>query len=282
MVGRPVRDRGSVSYNAAVESAASSDTDPQPAGRLRPTYPSRGATARFDTADRRVVIGDGAAWIWNLAAEQFPAPSRSLTSTTPSSTCATLPRPSTAPGPTWPTGGSGGQGPECRTRRRPAVRRRRRAAHPCRDQRPRRESAFTTCSGTATGCAIRSSAPGACASRRASSRPDASRSATGSGAPACAGPSPGPTPSSPCAAASSTDASRTSGSDEPQIPPDAHLTMMSCTPGTPVAAVLSRVVRCSVLGVVNLILCKRLCAPSAPLGIPRRGSDRHDRASRVR
>ena len=31
------------------------------------------------------------------------------------------------------------------------------------------------------------------------------------------------------AAASSADVSRTSGSDEPQQPPDAHLTMMSCT-----------------------------------------------------
>ena len=38
------------------------------------------------------------------------------------------------------------------------------------------------------------------------------------------------TPSSPFAAASSVAASRTSGSDEPRTPPDAHLTMMSCTP----------------------------------------------------
>ena len=96
-----------------------------------------------------------------------------------------------------------GQGPACRTRRRagcaPSSPRCASMSRP----RPRRESAFTTCSETATGCAIRSSAPRACASRRASSRPDASRSATGSSAPACAGPSPGPTPSSPCAAASS-------------------------------------------------------------------------------
>ena len=28
--------------------------------------------AAFDTADRQVVIGDGAPWIWNVAAEQFP------------------------------------------------------------------------------------------------------------------------------------------------------------------------------------------------------------------
>ena len=69
--GRPVRDRGSVSYNAAVESAASRDTDPQPAAFAQRVY--REAIRRgFDTAAQRVVIGDGAAWIWRLADEQFP------------------------------------------------------------------------------------------------------------------------------------------------------------------------------------------------------------------
>ena len=57
--GRPVRDPGSVSYNAAVESAASRDTDPQPAAFAQRVY--REAQRRgFDTADRQVVIGDGA------------------------------------------------------------------------------------------------------------------------------------------------------------------------------------------------------------------------------
>ena len=60
--GRPVRDRGSVSYNAAVESAASRDTDPQPAAFAQRAY--REAIRRgFDSAAQRVVIGDGAAWI---------------------------------------------------------------------------------------------------------------------------------------------------------------------------------------------------------------------------
>ena len=69
--GRPVRDRGSVSYNAAVESAASHDTDPLPSAFAQRVH--REAIRRgFDTADRQVVIGDGAAWIWNIAAEQFP------------------------------------------------------------------------------------------------------------------------------------------------------------------------------------------------------------------
>ena len=44
--GRPVRDRGSVSYNAAVESAAKPRHRPA-AGRLRTTGLSRGNTARF-------------------------------------------------------------------------------------------------------------------------------------------------------------------------------------------------------------------------------------------
>ena len=47
--GRPVRDRGSVSYNAAVESAASRDTDPQPAAFAQRAY--REAIRRgFDSA----------------------------------------------------------------------------------------------------------------------------------------------------------------------------------------------------------------------------------------
>ena len=66
-----LRHRESVSYNAAVESAASRDTDPQPAAFAQRAY--REAIRRgFDTADCQVVIGDGAPWIWNVAAEQFP------------------------------------------------------------------------------------------------------------------------------------------------------------------------------------------------------------------
>ena len=50
--GRPVRDPGSVSYNAAVESAASRDTDPQPAAFAQRVH--REAQRRgFDTADRQ-------------------------------------------------------------------------------------------------------------------------------------------------------------------------------------------------------------------------------------
>jgi hypothetical protein len=69
--GVPVRDIGSVTYSAAIESAASRDTD-----ELPPEFAQRvvrEATRRgFDRALRQVVIGDGARWIWSLADEHFP------------------------------------------------------------------------------------------------------------------------------------------------------------------------------------------------------------------
>ncbi len=69
--GRPMRDPGSVSYCAAIESAASRDTDRHPsafAQRVRREAERRG----FPQAGRRVVLGDGALWIWSLCQEQFP------------------------------------------------------------------------------------------------------------------------------------------------------------------------------------------------------------------
>jgi hypothetical protein len=69
--GTPVRDVGSVSYSAAIESAAQRDTDNQPsafAARVVREVTRRG----FDRAARRVVLGDGAPWIWNLADTHVP------------------------------------------------------------------------------------------------------------------------------------------------------------------------------------------------------------------
>ena len=69
--GTPVRDPGSVSYSAAIESAARRDTDASVsdfAQRVDREARRRG----FAQAPRRVVLGDGAPWIWNLADEQFP------------------------------------------------------------------------------------------------------------------------------------------------------------------------------------------------------------------
>ena len=68
---RPVRDLGSASYNAAIETIATRDTDTEPAPfarRIRREAERRG----FDTASRQVILGDGAPWIWNFAGEHFP------------------------------------------------------------------------------------------------------------------------------------------------------------------------------------------------------------------
>jgi len=69
--GTPVRDEGSVTYSAAIESAATRDTDDRPsdfAERVVREAQRRG----FDRAQRRAVLGDGALWIWNLAEEHLP------------------------------------------------------------------------------------------------------------------------------------------------------------------------------------------------------------------
>ena len=69
--GRPRRDPVSVSYSAAIESAATRDTGPDLsafARRVRREAEHRG----FGLAKRQVVVGDGAPWIWNVTGEQFP------------------------------------------------------------------------------------------------------------------------------------------------------------------------------------------------------------------
>jgi hypothetical protein len=69
--GTPVRDAGSISYSAAIESAAQTDTDDGPspfAARVQREATRRG----FDRAARQAVLGDGATWIWHLADEHFP------------------------------------------------------------------------------------------------------------------------------------------------------------------------------------------------------------------
>jgi hypothetical protein len=69
--GLAVRDAGSVSYSAAIESAAIHDTDvdyPAFAQRVLREAHRRG----FERARRQVILGDGALWIWNLASEHFP------------------------------------------------------------------------------------------------------------------------------------------------------------------------------------------------------------------
>lgn len=66
-----MRDRNSVTYSAAIETAATLDTDLTVAPFWRRV--EREARRRgFDQARRQVILGDGAPWIWNLADELFP------------------------------------------------------------------------------------------------------------------------------------------------------------------------------------------------------------------
>ncbi len=69
--GRPVRDPGSVTYNAAIESAAV-----PPGGRQISVFAERvereARRREFYQAGRQVVVGDGASWIWNTCSELFP------------------------------------------------------------------------------------------------------------------------------------------------------------------------------------------------------------------
>lgn len=68
--GIPVRDEGSVTYSAAIESAATSDPTQRAAFTERVLRET--TRRRFCQAERRVVLGDGAPWIWNIAHELFP------------------------------------------------------------------------------------------------------------------------------------------------------------------------------------------------------------------
>jgi hypothetical protein len=69
--GKPMRDPGSISYSAAIESAATPDTSPELSDFAARVL--REATRRgFFEASRRVVLGDGSTWIWNTTAELFP------------------------------------------------------------------------------------------------------------------------------------------------------------------------------------------------------------------
>jgi len=69
--GKPVRDPGSITYSAAIESAATLDTSPKRSDLAERVL--REATRRgFTEAPRCVVLGDGSTWIWNTATELFP------------------------------------------------------------------------------------------------------------------------------------------------------------------------------------------------------------------
>jgi len=69
--GKPMRDPGSITYSAAIESASALDTSPNLSDFAARVL--REATRRgFTEAARPAVLGDGSVWIWNTAAELFP------------------------------------------------------------------------------------------------------------------------------------------------------------------------------------------------------------------
>jgi hypothetical protein len=69
--GIPTRDPGSVSYSAAIESAAMPDTQDH-LSDVAERVQREARRRRFLDAPRRVVLGDGAAFIWNTFDELFP------------------------------------------------------------------------------------------------------------------------------------------------------------------------------------------------------------------
>jgi Uncharacterised protein family (UPF0236) len=69
--GTPIRDEGSVSYSAAIESASTPDTAQQPSAFAQRVWRET-QRRRFTQAARTAALGDGAPWIWNVVEEQFP------------------------------------------------------------------------------------------------------------------------------------------------------------------------------------------------------------------
>jgi hypothetical protein len=74
--GYPVRDPGSCSYIATFE----------PAAAFGDLVKAEGIRRGADHVRQLTILGDGAAWIWNIAAASSPKPPRSWTCSTPAST----------------------------------------------------------------------------------------------------------------------------------------------------------------------------------------------------
>jgi hypothetical protein len=69
--GTPVRDQGAVTSSAAIETAATLDTD-QPRSPCTERVLREATRRRFTQAACTVVLGDGAPWIGRIAQELFP------------------------------------------------------------------------------------------------------------------------------------------------------------------------------------------------------------------
>ena len=79
--GYPVRDRDSSSYVATFE----------PAHVFAGLVEAEGIRRGAGHVRQLTILGDGAAWIWNIATANSPRPPRSWTCSTPASTCTTSP-----------------------------------------------------------------------------------------------------------------------------------------------------------------------------------------------
>ena len=196
--GTPVRDPGSVTYSAAIESAAQTDTNDVPsqfAARVERETTRRG----FDRAARRAVLGDGAKWIWNLATEYSPDAiqivDRYHAKQHLSDVAKSIYGAGSHRAAQWAREGHD----ELDAGDLDAVLAVLRVHAPNDDERTR---ASTTSPATTHACATGSSTLPGSARRAVWSRPAArSRSAHASSAPACTGPSPAPTRSWSCAVA---------------------------------------------------------------------------------
>ena len=70
--GKPICDEGSVSYSAAIESAAAADTD-EHRSEFAQRVLRESTRRRFTEATRTVVVADLAQWIWNITRDLYPA-----------------------------------------------------------------------------------------------------------------------------------------------------------------------------------------------------------------
>lgn len=102
--GAPVRDEGSITYSAAIESAANRDTDTIPS-RFAQRVLREALRRGFERAARQVVLGDGDPWIWKLADEYLPNAIQIVDRFHAKQHLSDVARPSTAPAATWPRNG---------------------------------------------------------------------------------------------------------------------------------------------------------------------------------
>jgi hypothetical protein len=69
--GTPIRDEGSITYSAAIESARIPDIAKERSAFAQRVW-RESQRRRFPQAERMATLGDGAPWIWNLVEELFP------------------------------------------------------------------------------------------------------------------------------------------------------------------------------------------------------------------